>query len=114
MSARNSADAHIQQIVSSAYAIAFLGTPHSGADLAKLAAMLCQLVPQPVGLNNNIVETLKPDSEVLADIQTGFPTMLRALRESGKQCIKIVCFYEELRISAGKMVGSNILFIYAL
>ncbi|KAI9788732.1 MAG: hypothetical protein M1816_006589 [Peltula sp. TS41687] len=99
-----SADAHIQQIMLATYAIAFLGTPHFGANLAKWADMLSQLIPPPKTANRNIIETLKPHSEVLADIQTGFHAMLRKETETGKRCIKIVCFHEELPSHTGSLI----------
>ena len=45
--------------------------------------------------NSKIVEILKRDSEVLARIQDGFHTMVRARSQEG-QPIEISCFFEEL------------------
>jgi hypothetical protein len=46
--------------------------------------------------NSKIVDVLRRDSEVLARIQDGFHTMVKARREEGLLPIEITCFYEEL------------------
>jgi hypothetical protein len=46
--------------------------------------------------NPEIVQVLKRDSEVLARIQDGFHTMIRARNMDGLQPINITCFFEEL------------------
>jgi hypothetical protein len=48
--------------------------------------------------NTRLLETLSPDSEVLAWIQKDFHTMLRSRQKEGKEPPKITCFYEELPI----------------
>ena len=47
-----------------------------------------------------MINTLKPESEVLSRIAKGFQTMLRARTLRGEREIKITCFYEELGIRA--------------
>jgi hypothetical protein len=46
--------------------------------------------------NPEIVQVLMQDSEVLARIQDGFHTMVRARNMDGLQPINITCFFEEL------------------
>lgn len=114
IASQTSAEAHLQQIYLNTFAIAFLGTPHFGAELAKWGDMLCQLIPPPKAANINIIETLKPHSEVLADIHSGFWTILRKPANAGKNCIKVACFYEEIPAWTGNLVCYTTLFIYAL
>ena len=96
MASRNSADAHLQNILECTYGIIFLGTPHSGSGLARWA----QLSAKSIGLiketNPKILEVLRADSEVLARIQADFHTMMRSRANNGHRPIAITCFYEEL------------------
>ena len=46
--------------------------------------------------NAQIAQVLKADSEVLARVQDGFHTMIKARAASGHKAIEITCFYEEL------------------
>lgn len=48
--------------------------------------------------NTSLLEVLKPESEVLARIQTEFHTMLRARHDDGKRSLLITCFFEELPV----------------
>jgi hypothetical protein len=85
--------------------IAFLGTPHFGADLAKWASFGANLTRGLIATNTKIVGVLKPDSEVLAGIQKRFHAMLDIRRNQG-QPIEIVCFYEELPLAFVGLVSS--------
>lgn len=78
--------------------MAFLGTPHCGADLAHWAKIFGNVTNLFKTTNVSLLETLKPESEVLARIQKEFHTMLRARQDDGKDQIKISCFYEELPV----------------
>ncbi|KAF2431165.1 hypothetical protein EJ08DRAFT_696835 [Tothia fuscella] len=49
--------------------------------------------------NKRIVDTLRPDSEVLEVITQEFHRMLRSREEEKKTSIRITCFAEELRVS---------------
>jgi hypothetical protein len=48
--------------------------------------------------NTEIVQVLQPDSEVLAQIQDSFHTMVMARNEGRFQKLNITCFYEELPV----------------
>jgi len=98
---KNSAESHIQQIGHCTIAIAFLGTPHHGADLAawaKFGTNIAQIVKRT---NTDIVSILRSGSEMLANIQNGFHNILRTRKGEGTE-IAITCFYEELPLP---MVG---------
>jgi hypothetical protein len=92
---RSSAEAHLREIESSTIAIAFLGTPSFGADLAPLAESVAKLMKYFKHANVNILATLKRNSETLADTRKDFHNILR-LRQQDVNAISITCFFEEL------------------
>lgn len=51
-------------------------------------------------VNKDIVNVLTPDSEVLAEIESDYSTLIRELSQRGKQDIKTICFFEELEVRA--------------
>ena len=55
--------------------------------------------------NKQILDVLNPDSEVLANIQSEFHTMLRARANIGEKAIGIMCFFEELPVVGVGMVS---------
>ncbi|KAI9720681.1 MAG: hypothetical protein M1835_004022 [Candelina submexicana] len=90
----NSPDEHIRQVARSTVAIAFLGTPHHGADKAawgKSGLRLASLTGRP---NEDMMGLLAPGSEMLASIQNRFHSNLRIRREENNE-VAITCFYEE-------------------
>ena len=80
-----------------------MGTPHCGADKAKWGSVLAHLTDAIKTTNRNIVDFLKPDSEVLARIQQEFAAMLQVRRDNGLPKIEIACFFESLTYKV--MVG---------
>ncbi|KAI3316912.1 hypothetical protein HD806DRAFT_541795 [Xylariaceae sp. AK1471] len=94
--AQQQPERHLQNILRATRGIAFLGTPHHGAGLARWAEKLSRYTGIVKQTNSKIVEVLKQDSEVLARIQHDFHTMIRARNQEGLQPIEISCFYEEL------------------
>jgi len=90
-------------ILQSTRAIAFLGTPHAGADLAKFAAAVanivaCSMVKRP---NRKLLGALKRNSEILTHIKQDFHTMLqRRLKDpSGLHPIDLHAFVEEVPVA---------------
>ena len=79
-------------------AIAFIGTPHQGSDLAKLGVLLGQGAGLLIKTNKDIVKILKPDSEVLARVSNDFHSMLSVRAEQTNKPLRIASFYEELPI----------------
>ncbi|KAI3320213.1 hypothetical protein HD806DRAFT_547401 [Xylariaceae sp. AK1471] len=70
----------------------FIGTPHRGSDLAGYAATMARVLKLTgKRVNEVIVDVLRPESEVLADVQESFG-MWWVKNQS--RC-SIACFYEE-------------------
>ena len=57
--------------------------------------------------NKEILDVLGPNSEVLANIQGEFHTMLRARANTGEKTISIMCFFEELPVMGVGMVRDS-------
>ncbi|RYP55419.1 hypothetical protein DL770_010923 [Monosporascus sp. CRB-9-2] len=96
VTSRQRPERHLQNILRSARAIIFLGTPHYGAGLARWAELLSQFIGLVKQTNSNIMRVLRRDSEVLARIQDSFHTMIMARSTEGIRLVEISCFYEEL------------------
>jgi protein SERAC1 len=88
--------------------IIFMGTPHAGADLAKWASVLANLAKVAKATNQDIVEVLKPGSQVLAGLEQEFHRILEKRRQDGKPQLKIFCIYEELPVNGIGMVCSQL------
>ncbi|KAB5515378.1 hypothetical protein GE09DRAFT_1231411 [Coniochaeta sp. 2T2.1] len=93
---RERPEPHLQNILRSTRAIAFLGTPHHGAGLAYWAELLSRYIGVVKQTNSEIVAVLRSESEVLARIQASFHTMVMARSREGSGLTEICCFYEEL------------------
>ena len=66
--------------------------------------------------NTDLLEVLKPSSEVLENLTQDFHTMLRSREQAQNPSMKITCFVEELPVSkAGKtfMVYREVSFLDA-
>ncbi|KAA6412660.1 MAG: hypothetical protein FRX48_03652 [Lasallia pustulata] len=101
---RSHPEKHLQQISSCTIGIAFLGTPHHGADLAAWAKFGSTIAKTIKHVNSDIVSVLKPGSEMLARVQDGFHGLLR-LRRNEESEIAVTCFFEELPLPLiGKVV----------
>ncbi|KAH0536621.1 hypothetical protein FGG08_006515 [Glutinoglossum americanum] len=108
---RTSPDKHIRRVGHCTMAIAFLGTPHFGADIASWAKFGTNITNIVKRANADIVSVLKPGSEMLANIQDGFHSILRLRINEGTE-IAITCFFEELSVvvvgeDMTKFAGSN-------
>lgn len=75
-----------------------MGTPHVGSTKASMAAPLTLLAKVLRKTNTQIVRVLEPSSEMLANLQQEFHTMLRAHQQNRNQTVQIFCFYEELAV----------------
>lgn len=86
-------------ILSSTCGIAFLGTPHAGSDLEKFAtavANVASLVKKP---NKKLLQVLRSNSEILANIKNDFLTMVRMRDRLGSlKPIELHAFVEELPV----------------
>lgn len=96
LASKNSAEKHLQNILTCTRGILFLGTPHAGSDLATWAELLAKSVGLVKQTNPQILDVLKRESEVLARIQKEFQSMLRSRLKNHDPSIAITCFYEQL------------------
>jgi protein SERAC1 len=94
---KDSPENHLSAILPNTKAIAFLGTPHGGARaLAEWAGHLASFVGLVTRVNKQLLATLETDSQILARIQQGFHTMLRARQKDGHPIVQMTCFYEQI------------------
>lgn len=93
---RGSAQQHVKDLLESTIAIAFMGTPHLGARKADWAGPVLQLSKVVRTTNTDIVAVLEPGSEVLANLQQEFHTMLDDRSRNESKFIDIFCFFEEV------------------
>ncbi|RMJ25211.1 hypothetical protein PHISP_03917 [Aspergillus sp. HF37] len=98
LTSRQRPEPHLHNIGRSTLGIIFLGTPHRGAGLAKWAEVVSRSIGVIKQTNSDIVDVLKRDSEVLARIQDGFHTMVKARSVVDLPPIEVTCFYEELPV----------------
>ncbi|KAL8993023.1 MAG: hypothetical protein Q9169_006653 [Polycauliona sp. 2 TL-2023] len=90
------AEPWMNALLDSTAGIIFLGTPHTGSNLADWASILTKFSSIARPTNKNIVSVLEPGSEMLANLQQEFHTMLDARQSQGKPVPRIYCFFEEL------------------
>jgi protein SERAC1 len=74
-----------------------------GSNLANWASILTKLSDVVRPTNRAILRILQPDSEMLANLQQEFHTMLDARQSQAKPVPRIYCFFEELPFN--KIVG---------
>ena len=82
-----------------------MGTPHVGSTKAEWATPLARLSNVLRRTNSEIVQVLKPGSEMLANLQQEFHTMLDDRSKNHKKTMEIFCFYEELAVVGVGEVG---------
>ncbi|KAB5539256.1 hypothetical protein GE09DRAFT_1176189 [Coniochaeta sp. 2T2.1] len=104
---REQVEPHLQNILRYTRGIAFLGTPHHGAGLARSAELLARLIGIVKQTNTEIVVVLQSQSEVLARIQDSFHTMVKSRGENGSALIDICCFYEEMPLPGVEVVPQD-------
>lgn len=105
-SSHNNAEPHLKRVSMCTAGIAFMGTPHHGADLAAWANFGTKIARIVKHANSDIVNVLKPGSEMLARIEDGFYSLLR-LRPLDAP-LAVTCFFEELPLPVvGKVVESD-------
>lgn len=96
--ARGAPHHYLKSLLESTIAIAFIGTPHVGSTKAGWASILTQLTNVLRQTNRNILSTLEPGSEVLANLQQEFHTMLDDRSRNRGSRMEIHCFYEEVAV----------------
>jgi protein SERAC1 len=95
----NNAEQNQSRILDCTRAIAFLGTPHRGSDLANWATLAANLVNTARRTNRAILNTLNPESEVLSILVNDFHPMLKSRERKKAGTISITCYAEELAVS---------------
>ena len=99
----NNAEQHEKRVLEYTRAIAFLGTPHRGFELASWATIAGNMINVVKRANTDILKVLEPSSEVLENLTQEFHSMLRSREQAQYSSIEIMCFVEELFVSkAGK------------
>ena len=88
----------MRTLIESIRGIIFMGTPHAGSELAVWAKLLTNISNLLKRTNKEIVRVLEPGSEMLANLQQEFHTMLEQWRQANRQEVKIKCFYEEVAV----------------
>lgn len=87
-----------------------MGTPHIGLTIADWATPLTRLGNVLRRANKDIVKVLQPGSEMLANLQQEFHTMLEDYHRNHNKSIEIFCFFEELPVTGiGKVCGPRVL-----
>ena len=121
LQSRNNPEPHLRSIFLSVIAIAFLGTPHRGSDLASWARIPIKALGIVKSENTDLLSVLQTSSEVLYRIQNDFLSMIRDLREQNR-LIKMTCFWESLPMpgisvivprASASLVGYNSISIHA-
>ena len=98
MISRGAAQQHLKELLRSTSAIAFMGTPHMGSNKAAWVAPLTRLSNILRTTNSDIVQVLKPGSEMLANLQQEFHTMLDDRSKNDKKVMEIFCFFEVVKV----------------
>ena len=95
------AEDHERQLHRCTRAVAFLGTPHRGSDLATFAAGLTRILrASNCRVNVDIVKLLQRNSEALGDIEAAFGILLRKSQSD----FHLTCFFEEREVMGVGMV----------
>ncbi|KAI5790603.1 P-loop containing nucleoside triphosphate hydrolase protein, partial [Peziza echinospora] len=86
----------LRSIITSTYGIMFMGTPHTGSDLARWGSVaesiISRMIPKAiVDTNPNLIKTLGRNSEVLQNITSGFVSI------QSKHFFKLYYFWEEMK-----------------
>ena len=89
-----SPEKYLRLIEASTFAIAFMGTPHFGSDLASWGSYAANIAKLVTRANKEIVSVLRPGSEMLFTIQKDFGGLSRIRAEDGNPLL-ITCFFEE-------------------
>ena len=77
-----------------------MGTPHTGSGLAPFAESLARALKHLRSrANPQLLETLKRDSQVAADLDDWFYQWLRRRKEHPLHDIHITCFWEQFELA---------------
>ncbi|KAI0183818.1 Alpha/Beta hydrolase protein, partial [Xylaria flabelliformis] len=96
LKSKNSAEPHLRNLYNMTEGIMFLGTPHTGAWMAKWAKITVDVFGILKSTNPSLLDALQTRNELLHSLNQDFLTLLRTLREGpehGKK-INVICFFE--------------------
>ncbi|KAI9662268.1 MAG: hypothetical protein M1821_008435 [Bathelium mastoideum] len=95
----SNAEPYLCQIERCTHGILFLGTPHKGSDLAPFAASVARATGHLRNrVNHQILDMLKRESQMLADLDEWFYQWLRRRKEQTSNNVHVTCFWEELEL----------------
>ncbi|KAH9239562.1 hypothetical protein K456DRAFT_951639 [Colletotrichum gloeosporioides 23] len=121
LQSRHHPEAHLRDVFNSTKGVIFMGTPHKGAWMAKWGNISATALGLVKSTNTSLLEILETDNQLLESIQVDFVSMVRELRESGRN-LEITCFFEELPLrgiglvvpkDSAQLPGHNSLSIHA-
>jgi hypothetical protein len=90
----SSVEEHLKQVDQCTKAVAFLGTPHCGSNLALFATSVGNILKAGgKRVNVDILRILEPNSQLLGNAEDSFGVWLR-----NKSSFNITCFFKELEL----------------
>lgn len=96
-------ETNLEKVFQSTLGIIFMGTPHSGADLANWGYKLATYLNVIRRTNSSILGNLRQKSEVLTAVQQQFQQLLR---KPGVN-VGIYCFFEEKAVTGVGIIVSE-------
>ena len=91
-----------EDFLASVHGVVFFGTPHAGSDFTKFATAISDIISLSIVKKPNraLLDVLKKNSEMLANIENDFFALIRNRSKSGKKPIDLFVFVEELPLAA--------------
>lgn len=102
---RESSDPAESAVLEATAAIAYIGTPHAGADLGRWQRTLTYLAKMLHRTDEHVQHVLVPGAKLMVQVEDEFATMLEARAHAGKRPVAIVCFYEALGVAGIGLVS---------
>lgn len=95
LQSKDSPEAHRRQIFKHLRAIAFMGTPHKGSEIADWTKNLASAVGLVKSTNTSLLKLLSITNEHLESVHSRFTDMVREQQKAGRP-LDLACFFEEL------------------
>ena len=101
---------HMNQLHEHTIAIAFLGTPHAGSNLASFASAIENVLKVARNrVNTSIMQVLEPNSEILQRLDEDFSLWMKKNQKN----FELVCFFEaEELLGVGMVSWCNVLTVF--
>lgn len=87
-------------VLDSTYACIFMGTPHAGAGIAKIANTIADIAKLFVSVSRKNLRDLQENSPALQELSAEFGHLLRLRQEQGRG-LKIIVFTETEKVKIG-------------